>query len=299
MPFIQLDHLNLHYEHQAKGDTPIIFLHGNFGSWHYWQPFLQSIPEGYCGYAPDFRGCGDSEVTQNGYDINTLSQDVILFADRLKLEKFHLVGHSLGGAVAQELAGNHPDRILTLTLVAPAPAEGMASLTSAPSPNSFFSPQSILNFLGKVGMKRKLFHTTLKKTMPGLKTNLPYLNLIVEDALKMDIKAFTGFLEALKSWNGSHLLKHLNFPVLIIYGELDSVIPLQPLKNMQQQMTDCRLHTFRHIGHAPQLENPKAFNKLLTAFLRGRDFGSISLLDTKLPLGLFTKIKLALKRIFK
>ncbi len=295
MPFISLDDLELHYEYQSNGDTPIIFLHGNFGSWHYWQPFLQELPSGYCGYAPDFRGCGDSEVTHHGYDIKTLSQDIAQFADRLKIDTFHLVGHSLGGAVAQELAGTMPERILTLTLVAPAPAEGMESLTNAPASDSFFSAKNIFQFLGTIGLKRKILSATFKKTMPGLNNNKGYLDLVINDALKMDIKAFDGFLTALKNWNGVHLLERFNFPVLIMHGELDSVIPLQPLKNMQQAIKNCRFHAFRNIGHSPQLENTKAFNKLLTAFLHGHTIEATSDNALKKPLNIFALLRLKFK----
>ncbi len=299
MPFIQLEHLNVHYEHQSNGDIPIILLHGNFGSWHYWQPFLQQLPNGFQGYAPDFRGCGDSEVTSSGYDIETLSEDILQFADQLKLDKFHLVGHSLGGAVAQQLAGTNADRIITLTLVAPAPAEGMASLKNISNQGSFFSPEHIFHFLGTIGLKRKLLMTTFKKAMPRLNYNKFYLNLIVEDALKMDIKAFNGFLSTLKKWNGTHLLKHFKFPVLIMHGDLDSVIPLQPLKNMQQHIDNCRFHTFHGVGHSPQLEQPKAFNKVLTAFMEGHKIEPITEESFKKPLSLFAQLKLKLKRIFK
>jgi len=299
MPFLQLETLNLHYEQQTKGDIPIIFLHGNFGSWHYWQPYLQNLPDGHCGYAPDFRGCGDSEVTENGYDIPTLSKDILLFADALQIDKFHLVGHSLGGAVAQQVAGTAPERIITLTLVAPAPAEGLASLKKAPSADAFFSPQNIFKLLDRIGLKQKMLSSTFKKTMPGLKSNPTYLSQAVNDAVKMDSKAFSGFLETLKTWRGTELLKSFNFPVLITHGELDSVIPLQPLKNMQSEIADCRLHTFRHIGHAPQLEQPNVFNKLLSAFICGHNIGAIPDSTQKKSLSLLQQLKQKLKRVFE
>ncbi|MEH6502977.1 MAG: alpha/beta hydrolase [Cycloclasticus sp.] len=269
MFFIKVGRLNIHYEHRVNGDTPIIFLHGNFGSWHYWQPFLQHLPIGYSAYAPDFRGCGDSDVSIGGYDIKTLSQDILLFADQLKLERFHLVGHSLGGAVAQELAGNSPDRILSLTLVAPAPADGLKALPQSALSNSFFSSKSVFNFLDNIGLKRNTLVALFKKSMPGLRDNEAYLKMLVDDAIKMDIKAFDGFIATLRTWNGSALLQRFDFPVLIIYGDLDPVIPLQPLIKMQQEIKDCRFYTFKGIGHSPQLESPSAFNTVLSAFIRG------------------------------
>ncbi|MEO1889198.1 MAG: alpha/beta hydrolase [Cycloclasticus sp.] len=300
MPFIQLKSVNLHYEHQTKGDTAIIFLHGNFGSWHYWQPYLQNLPNGYCGYAPDFRGCGDSEVTDNGYDIQTLCQDILDFADKLQLNQFHLVGHSLGGAVVQEIAAKIPDRIISLTLVAPVPAEGLKSLANVSLSDSFFSPKNLFKLMGTLGIKRKMMSASFRKSMPGLDKHNVLLHQAVDDALKMDIKAFGGFLSTLKTWSGVQLLQHVDFPVLIMWGELDTVIPQQALKNMQQDITNCRFHTFRHVGHAPQIEHPKAFNTLLTAFIHGNDIEATA--ETKLSeksTGLLKQLKSKLRRFLK
>lgn len=299
MSFIKVGQLNMHYEHQANGDSPIILLHGNFGSWHYWQPFLQHLPSGYSAYAPDFRGCGDSDVSIGGYDIKTLSQDILLFADQLKLEKFHLVGHSLGGAVAQELAGNSAGRILTLTLVAPAPAEGLKALNKSALSNPFLSSKNIFNFLDNFGLKRKTLSALFKKSMPGLKDNEAYLKMLIDDAIKMDIKAFDGFLATLRTWNGSALLQRFDFPVLIMHGDLDPVIPLQPLIKMQQEIKDCRFYTFKGIGHSPQLENPAAFNAMLSAFLRGEKQAADNGSDIIAKLtNLIDRLKLKFKRFF-
>jgi len=300
MAFIQLEQLNVHYEQQENGSCPIIFLHGNFGSGHHWQPYLNDLPGGFCGYAPDFRGCGDSEVTDSGYDIPTLTQDILNFADRLELKQFHLVGHSLGGAVAQELAASIPERILSLTLVAPVPAEGMKKLAEKPTVKGFFSPKNIFQFLDTIGIKRKLLTAAFKKTMPGLQNQPAYLNMMIDDAMTMDIKAFSGFLDTLKAWQGSQLLKTFGFPVLIVYGDLDTVIPQQPLLDMQSQIKDCNFHLFRNIGHTPQLESPNEFNHLLTAFIQDKEMASMSIDNvTEARLGLVARLKQAISRIFK
>jgi len=268
MSYSQLTNdMSIHYQQQGSGPIPIIFIHGNFGSWRHWLPCFENLPSQYTAYAPDLRGCGNSQVTDSGYDIETLSQDIQQLADNLQLDKFHLVGHSLGGAVAQELAGNHPERIITLTLVAPAPAEGMASLAKLSTKDSMFSAKNVWSFFDNIGLRKNLHTLSFKKTMPGLRNNRSFLNMLVEDALKMDIKAFDGFLKTLKLWRGTKYLASFNFPVLIMHGELDSVIPLQPLKNMQHTIENCQFYPLKNIGHAPQLEKPKAFNKALFNFL--------------------------------
>lgn len=300
MPFIKLEHVNIYYQQQDNGSCPIIFLHGNFGSNRHWQPYLNDLPDGFCGYAPDFRGCGDSEVSDNGYNISTLTQDILNFADRLELNQFHLVGHSLGGAVAQELAASIPERILSLTLVAPVPAEGLKKLAEKPTVEGFFSPKNIFQFLDTIGIKRKLLAATIKKTMPGLQKQPAHLEVVVDDAMTMDIKAFSGFLETLKAWQGPHLLKAFDFPVLIVYGDLDTVIPQQPLLDMQSQIKHCNFYLCRNTGHAPQLENPKEFNHLLSAFIQDQGIPATSTSPTaKASTGLVTRLKQAISRLFK
>jgi branched-chain amino acid transport system permease protein len=300
MPYVQLNDVKLHYQKQGEGKVPIVFIHGNFGSWRHWMPALDSLADNYTCYAPDFRGCGDSSAPVGSYDIETLSYDILSFADALELDQFHLVGHSLGGAVAQELAGTSPERIITLTLLAPAPAEGLKSLEKVSTSGSTFSATNVFQFFDNIGLRKTIHRASFKKTMPVLRNNKAYLDIITEDAVKMDIKAFDGFLKALKTWRGTECLKNLNMPVLIIHGDLDSVVPLQPLKNMQQHIKGCKFHTFHGIGHAPQMENPEAFNKLLTAFLRGNDIEPMSnFFFKKVPTGLLAKLKLKLKHIFK
>tara|TARA_R110002096_G_scaffold194791_4_gene377162 strand:- start:5612 stop:6535 length:924 start_codon:yes stop_codon:yes gene_type:complete len=300
MPFIQTKQLKIHYEQQINGDIPIVLLHGNFASWHYWEPFLQQLAKGYKAYAPDFRGCGSSQVTDAGYNIQTLSDDLLEFVNALQLEKFHLVAHSLGGAVAQQFAGDHPKRITTLTLVAPSPAEGLKILDKTPSATSFFSAGNVFNFLDLVGLKRKTLAHNLKKSMPAINDKTDSFQRLLDDAMSMDIKALNGFLQSLKDWSGTHLLSRFNFPVLIAYGLLDPVVPLRSLENMQQLIPNCRLSLFKRIGHAPQLEDPLAFNSLVTSFIQG---APLDLKQQAAPepekTGFFSLLVAKLKRIFK
>src|SRR6266478_1584848 len=83
-------------------------------------------------YAMDLRGCGETAPPPSGaaeeYSIPRLASDLAAFADRLDLPAFHLVGHSLGGAVALEFALRRAERVRSLALVAPAPPGGVATV---------------------------------------------------------------------------------------------------------------------------------------------------------------------------
>ena len=77
MPFIKTSQLEMHYETGGRGKEVLLLLHGNFASWRWWQPILKNTPPGYRAYAPDMRGCGDTDQPEEGYTIVQHADDLI------------------------------------------------------------------------------------------------------------------------------------------------------------------------------------------------------------------------------
>ena len=122
----------------AEGE-PVLLLHGFPESAHCWrfvQPALAAA--GYRSVAPDQRGYspGARPVDVAEYTMEHLVSDVLALADELGWDRFHLVGHDWGGAVAWQVAGRHPDRLRTLTVVStPHPAAFAAAKKAGVSPD--------------------------------------------------------------------------------------------------------------------------------------------------------------------
>src|SRR5438132_1597853 len=137
MPFVSTPRLRVHYEEAGAGPEVFVFVHGNFASWRWWKPVLDKLPAGWRGIAPDLRGCGETgdapDATRAPFAIPELSADLGSFVDALDLGVVHLVGHSLGGAVALQYALQHQARVRSLTLVAPAPPTGLSALREGTS----------------------------------------------------------------------------------------------------------------------------------------------------------------------
>ncbi len=107
--------------------VPVLLLHGNLSAASFWEETMLALPPQFRAVAPDQRGFGLSDpsvlidATRGFAD---WAEDAIALADCLGWQRFHLVGHSLGGCVGWSLLGSHSDRLLSVTLVAPGPPSG-------------------------------------------------------------------------------------------------------------------------------------------------------------------------------
>jgi pimeloyl-ACP methyl ester carboxylesterase len=119
---IDTPRLKMHALFSGKDDaTPVLFVHGNASSATFWEEVMLKLPAGYRGVAPDLRGYGDTEDklidATRGY--GDWVDDLIGFTQALGLSSFHVVGHSLGGAIVFGLIAAAPASVLSATLVNP------------------------------------------------------------------------------------------------------------------------------------------------------------------------------------
>ncbi|HUE98997.1 MAG TPA: alpha/beta hydrolase [Anaerolineales bacterium] len=105
----------------AENGTPVLFLHGNASSATYWEEIMLKLPSGFRGIAPDLRGYGDTEnklidATRGAGD---WVDDILALMDALNVDKAHVIGHSMGGALVFNLVAAAPSRVLSGTVVNP------------------------------------------------------------------------------------------------------------------------------------------------------------------------------------
>src|SRR5690606_15542651 len=109
--------LNLHYRKRGSGDRHLLLVHGNTASSLWWEKVMDLLPDGVTAWAPDLRGCGDSDKPEGGWTMADLGDDVFQFCQAVGIQRATVVGHSLGGAVAQQLTVDHPEPVERLVLV--------------------------------------------------------------------------------------------------------------------------------------------------------------------------------------
>ncbi len=280
MPFIQTPNLRIHYRVAGTGNVPLLLLHGNFGSWRWWQPLLQQVPAGYRAYVPDLRGCGDSERPGYGHNIETLAADAQAFAKALDFVPEHIVGHSLGAAIALQFALEQPAQVRSLTLVAPPPAQGRSVVRNADwfshSVSRLFDVDrdasvvtlgATYRMLRHLGANRPMLRQALMRLAPTLDYDNAFIEL-VSDAARMAPQAVVGHLQALDAWDVQTRLRSLRLPVLVVGGQQDVLVGADDLRTFARRLPRGRIVIWADVGHAAQLEQPRRFAFALFRFLQ-------------------------------
>ncbi len=118
---IDTDRIKTHVLFSGEEGVPVLLLHGNASSATYWEEIMLKLPEGFRGIAPDLRGYGDTEdkLIDATRGMGDWVDDLMALLDALKVEKFHAVGHSMGGTIVFGLVAAAADRVLSGTLVNP------------------------------------------------------------------------------------------------------------------------------------------------------------------------------------
>ncbi|HET7079545.1 MAG TPA: alpha/beta hydrolase [Chloroflexia bacterium] len=254
MPFVRAGDLNVHYIEQGAG-TPIVFVHGNWVTSTTWEPVLDRLPPGYHGIAPDVRGRGKTEGPDSDYSIPSLAADLHAFVDALGLDRFHLVGHSLGTAIAMQFALDHPERVRTLTVVAPAWVDGM--------------PEAFNNPAGQEALKanKALFGQALKALVPAAPADA-YWQRVVDEGHEQRLEASLRNVQACLDWKPGDRVGEAGIPTLVVDGAQDILTGGPNVDRAAAALKARKTVVLPDIGHSPNMEAPDTFVALLIEHIK-------------------------------
>lgn len=245
----------LHVEQAGDGMPALVFLHYWGGSSRTWHLVIERLAASARCVAIDHRGWGQSSAPAAGHGIADLAADALAVITALGLTEYILVGHSMGGKVAQMLAGQRPGGLRGVVLVAPAPAKPVPipEAVRAQMADSYTSRDAVIATLDSV-----LRHATLSQALR---------EQVIEDSL-------AGAEQAKHDWPAHTIIEdvsadlgHINVPILVVAGEHDRVEPLDVMQsNVIAEIDGAQLDVIAGSGHLIPLERPQELSERITAF---------------------------------
>ncbi|MCB4362920.1 alpha/beta hydrolase [Hydrogenophaga taeniospiralis] len=263
----------------GDGATTVLMLHGIGGGHLAFAPQVETLGEvGYRAVAWDMPGYGHSAPIEP-YTFKGLAEACIRLIDALVGEKDEsapgragsvvLVGHSMGGMVAQEVIARRPDRISKLVLCGTSAAFGKRNDgRDAEAWARQFIGQRTAPLDAGQSMADMALRLVPQMVGPG---SLPEGVRLAEQCMaRVPAATYRRALECLVTFDRQAALAHIGVPTLLIGGEFDRVAAPSVMKRMAQQIPNARYVEMAGIGHLMNLEAPDEFDRILLDFLRER-----------------------------
>ena len=258
---IAQDGTKLHVVEQGKGD-PVLWLQGLNAPAAAWAVQLAHFSQTQRSVAPDARGVGQSDAPPGPYTTRQMADDAVAVLDACGVARAHLVGLSLGGAVAQELALAHPDRVRSLALLATFATQdprsrALLSAWRALYPVATTSPE--LREAWERQAYAWLFTDRFWRSEASVRAALRFAHAQPMQATR----GFQGQVDAALAHDTRERLANIAVPTLVLHGALDQLSPVSNGKELSRLIPGAELLVLPEAGHAVNLEAQRAVNAAL------------------------------------
>ena len=268
---VQSGEVRLEIAEAGAGGRPLLLVHGFTGAKEDFTDFLDRLAaQGWHVVAPDLRGHGASDhpASEQSYSLESFAADLVALTDALRWDRFVLLGHSMGGMIAQHLVLSHPARV-----------RGLVLMDTTHGPIDWIEADALA--LG-ASIVREQGMTALMEALETMRDDDP---LITPAFLRVldERPGYGEFCDAkllasapamwlamsrtlLSQPDRLELLAGVEVPTLVIAGEQDTPFVAHS-ERMAKTIPGARLAVIPDAGHSPQFENPDAWWEAMTAFL--------------------------------
>jgi len=269
---VDVDGTPMNYVDVGSGDEePVALVHGLGGQWQNWLENIPRLALDRRVVAMDLPGFGLTPEPEDdeGISITRYGRCVNALCDRLGLGMVNLVGNSMGGYIAAEVAIQFPERVGRLVLVS---AAGISSAQTLQAPILTIGRVATAIATNSAARHRLLAARPVTRHMSlALVARHPRLlkpDLAYEGFFKGAGKpGFDDALRASLEYDFRDRLPEVKVPTLIVWGEKDSIIPVRDADEFERLIGDSRKVVMKDTGHIPMAERPVAFNDVLVEFL--------------------------------
>lgn len=247
-------------QRQGESGDALIFLHGIGGGASNWLPQLSFFGEHFQAIAWNMPGYSDSPPVPS-LTFAVLADALERLMDALKISQTHLVGHSMGGMVAQEFMVQRQDRVKSLVLYATTPAFG--------KPDGKWQQEFVNQRLQALNAGG-----TMADVVGRMMDNLlgdnpdPQASKLARSSIgDCSPETYRKSLECLVTFERRANLPNISIPTLLLSGEKDTAAPAPIVEKMASKIPQAHYHCVPHAGHLIHLEQPQIFNKIVFDFL--------------------------------
>ena len=274
MPYVNVEN-NVKIKYHTIGEGPPLLMLAGLGMDHKtWLPQIPYFKDDFKVIVFDNRGIGESSSSFGLYTIETMTDDAVAIIDHLDIKKTNIIGSSMGGMIAQEIAISHPEKVEKLIL---------CSTTSKTNKNF---KEKILDGLREIidggkGMIDVDPHHILFKKAFNYILELTFSNQFISDNKKLIKKMLEEYLSkgvyvetllkqihAISKFDSSKRLSNINLPTLIITGTNDKFIPPENSEKLFQTIPNSVLVKIIGGTHGMHYENADEFNENVMRFLK-------------------------------
>lgn len=248
---------------KTGSEPPIVMLHGFAGEKDNWNRFSRKLTDDYRLIIPDLSGHGESvrDLSLN-YSVEEQAKRLKQFLDALGIERAHLVGNSMGGAIGIRFTSLYPQSVESLTLI--------ASAGAVKTPSEF---EALIRKTGKNPLIDIENAQDFKDMMGYIFVEPPYLPGFVVDTMsaeKLKRKEFERkmFLDFIADMDQMSVLSSIHAPTFIIWGAQDRVLHVDNAELLNEMIAGSKKEILEGVGHCPMIEKPEVTTDLYRKFLQ-------------------------------
>jgi 3-oxoadipate enol-lactonase len=267
MAFALINKIRIHYETSGKGD-PVLLINGLSAPAVNWTPQIKALAPHFTVVVMDNRGVGESDLPPEPvYTTGQMADDAAALLGELKLSRAHVVGASMGGTIAMELALRHPKLVRSLTL---------ACTWSEGDARFLHTIESWISLAHRVPIEERLRHVLYPWLFsPAFFARKENVEQVFQRSMAYPHQTKPEAIErqgrGIQQWNGTRVAKlgSIKAPTLVMVGKDDILTPPQFSKALAKRIKGAKLAVLPRGGHGLFVEEADLVNRTLIRFLKG------------------------------
>lgn len=263
MPKISSNGIQIHYEELGSGPETVVFSHSYLCDHSHFHYQMQALKDRYRCIGFDHRGHGQSEITENGYEMENLYADAVGFIEALDCAPCHFVGLSTGGFIGVRLGIRRPDLVKSLVLM-----DTSADAEPQKKVREYRQMLFVLRWIGYwplINRVMPIFFGSRFLNDPARQEEVKHWkNRLMANDRKAMVKFANGIFSRSSCYDD---LDKIKTPTLVIVGADDPAQPVEKAKRIAERVPGATLRIIPDAAHLCTVDEPDAVNKAIEEFL--------------------------------